>query len=79
MFTRQWWKAASKRAARSAAQAFLVAFGTDQLHWLNLDWKQVLISTIGMGVASYATSIALPPEEAGVPRRRRRKHRKEPA
>lgn len=73
MFTRKWWIAAGKRAARSAAQAFLLAFGTDQLHWLELDWKQVLISTVGMGVLSFATSIAFPPEEAKTPRRRRRK------
>lgn len=61
MFTRTWWQAAGERAAKSAAQGFVLTFGSDVTGWLSLDWKTIVTATVGMGVLSLATSIITTP------------------
>lgn len=66
MFSRRWWKAVTNRAVRSAMQGFVFAVGTNVLGWMTLDWRQVAVTSVGMGVLSVATSIIsspLSPEE----------------
>lgn len=61
MFSRKWWLAARDRAARSAAQGFLLLFGTTVPGWMSLDWKTLVYGTVGAAVLSLATSVAFPP------------------
>lgn len=61
MFSALWWKRALERAAKSAAQGFLLGVGTDAAGWLTLSWANVAIVTGGMAILSIATSIVTTP------------------
>lgn len=68
LFTKKWWLIARNRAARSAAQGFTLTatplITAGMAGAVQFGWMQVAIiayGTIGMGVASLATSIARSP------------------
>ena len=56
-----WWTAATVRAIKTAAQAFIGACGTIAVIY-QLDWRVVAGTTIMAAVLSYATSLAGLPE-----------------
>lgn len=64
MFSRPWWIKARNRAARSAAQMFILAAGSDAMGWVNLRWDQVGLAIVGAIVLSVAHFILITPEEA---------------
>jgi hypothetical protein len=67
LFSRRWWRSARNRAARSAAQAFLLATGSAGIGWKQLNVLDVGIIVAAFFTASIATSIAfnpVPEEEA---------------
>lgn len=59
---KKWLKAASIRAAKTAAQAVIVLTGTDAVNILTLDWGQILGVAAGMAFVSILTSVAGLPE-----------------
>ncbi len=57
MFTRTFWKKATERAAKSAAQAAILVFGADQINAFTADWTTVAGFAVGGAVLSYLTSV----------------------
>lgn len=57
-----WWKAASVRALKTAAQAAIGAIGTGAIGLFQADWANVLSIALMAAVISYLTSIAGLPE-----------------
>ncbi len=58
MFTRIFWKKATERAAKTAAQAVALAIGTaagfDAIH---ADWEYIGSMALGGAILSYLTSV----------------------
>lgn len=67
LFSKQWWSATRDRAARSAAQGFILAVGSSVTPWMSLNWAYVAYATVGMGVLSFATSILISPAPPDTP------------
>lgn len=67
LFSKDWWAAARDRAAKSAAQGFILAVGTAVTPWMHLNWTYVAYSAAGMAVLSFATSILISPAPPGTP------------
>lgn len=71
MLTRDFWRGAAERAAKTLAQALIAAIGTEQLGILELDWRQVLSLGLTAAVLSLLTSVASAPfgprAEVGTP------------
>lgn len=61
MMVKQWFKKASIRAVKTAAQAFLAVSGTTAV-LTTLQLKTALISALSAGLLSYITSLAGLPE-----------------
>lgn len=61
MMVKQWFKRASIRAVKTAAQAFLAVSGTTAV-LTTLQLKTALISALSAGLLSYITSLAGLPE-----------------
>lgn len=61
MMIKQWFKKASIRAVKTAAQAFLAVSGTTAV-LTTLQLKTALISALSAGLLSYITSLAGLPE-----------------
>ena len=58
----QFWKSAAERAAKTAAQAIILAVGAAQgLDLFALDWQRVGAAAIGGAVLSLLTSIVSSP------------------
>lgn len=57
MFTRAFWKKATERAAKSAAQAAVLVIGADQVNAFAADWADVAGFALGGAVLSVLTSI----------------------
>lgn len=57
-----WWKAASVRALKTAAQAAIGAIGTGAIGIMEVDWAGVVSIAIMAAIISYLTSIAGLPE-----------------
>lgn len=57
MFTTKFWKKATERAAKTAAQAALLVIGADQVNALTADWADVAGFALGGAVLSYLFSI----------------------
>lgn len=58
MFTRAFWRDAAERAAKTAAQAAILAIGADQVNALTVGWVDVLGFAAGGLALSLLTSIA---------------------
>lgn len=60
MFSKQWWKDATERAAKTAAQAVLLfwAVGDGLLNAWTADWQGAGGVAVGGAVLSYLTSLA---------------------
>lgn len=58
MFTAAFWKAATERAIKSAAQVAILTIGADTINVVALDWAEVGGFALGGLVLSYLTSIA---------------------
>lgn len=68
MFTKAFWKDASERAVKTAAQFALVALGVDGAGLASLNWTVTGISIAGAVLASFVTSVisaATPPGQIG--------------
>lgn len=65
LFSKAWWEAANERAAKTAAQGFLLGVGPTVTSWMGADWKLLVYLTIGGALTSYATSITVPPAYPG--------------
>jgi len=63
LFTKPWWEAARDRAAKSAAQGFLLSIPPSTAGFMGADWRLIAYMTVGMGLVSLATSIVMPPPE----------------
>jgi hypothetical protein len=57
MFSRDFWIAATERAAKTAAQVFLALAGAQAFNVLTADWQALVGVTAGAAVLSYATSL----------------------
>ncbi|GAW54759.1 holin [Nocardioides sp. PD653] len=58
MFTKKFWKRASERAVKSAAQAAVLALGgAASLDAMHADWETVGSFALGGAVLSYLTSV----------------------
>jgi hypothetical protein len=57
MFSKPFWVAATERAAKSAAQAAIIAFGGDVVNAWAIDVKEVGGIVLGAAILSYLTSI----------------------
>ena len=58
MFTRAFWKRATERATKSAAQAAVLALGgAVSLDAMHADWQTVGSFALGGAVLSYLTSV----------------------
>lgn len=57
MWTRRFWKAATERAAKSAAQGVLLLAGADQLNAFHFDWQTAGGVALGAALLSYLTSV----------------------
>lgn len=66
LFTREWWVATRDRVVKSMAQALIFAIGANYAGWLDM-WYQTLIMVLTMGLLSFATAIAFPPNEVTEP------------
>ena len=58
IWTKAFWKAASERAIKTAAQSGLLVIGADQLNILTLDWVNLGGFAAGGALISVLTSIA---------------------
>lgn len=58
MWTKTWWRKVADRAAKTAAQTFILTVGSDMLGWMKLDWKFIAVAVVGMAALSFATSVA---------------------
>lgn len=58
MFTAKFWKDASERAFKSAAQALVLVVGADGFDLLNFNFLGGLATVATAGILSYATSLA---------------------
>ncbi|WP_372733628.1 holin [Nocardioides sp.] len=59
IFTRAFWKEATERAIKSAAQGAIVAgAGAAGFDALSADWRTLGGAALGMGLASLLTSVA---------------------
>lgn len=58
IFTIGFWKAATERAVKSAAQGAILTIGAGQLNVLALDWQNVAGFAGGAFVLSVLTSVA---------------------
>lgn len=58
MFTRTFWKKATERAVKTAAQSAILVFGADQVNALNANWDDVAGFALGGFVLSYLFSLA---------------------
>ena len=58
MFTTAFWKAATERAVKSAAQVAILTIGADTFNVVTMDWAEVAGFAGGGLVLSYLTSIA---------------------
>ena len=61
MLTKVFWLKALERAVKTAAQAALLAAGSDLVDVTTLDWQQVGFFAIGGAVLSVLTSLASTP------------------
>lgn len=59
--SKAWWQAATVRAIKTAAQAFIGSVGTTAGIY-ELDWRVVIGTTLMAAICSYATSLAGLPE-----------------
>lgn len=57
MFSRDFWIAATERAAKTAAQVFLALAGATVFNVLTADWLALVGVTVGAALLSYATSL----------------------
>lgn len=57
MWTKQFWKDAGERAAKTFAQALVAVFAVGQVSVLNVDWKTALATAGTAVVVSFLTSI----------------------
>lgn len=60
--TKLWWKAASIRAIKTAAQFGVVLIGSDMVNIVSLDWPYILGCMASGAVVSLLTSLAGLPE-----------------
>lgn len=58
MFTRKFWKKATERAVKTAAESAILVFGADQVNALSAQWADVAGFAIGGAVLSYLFSLA---------------------
>lgn len=61
IFTKEWWIAAGKRAAKTMAQAAIATIGTCAV-MSEVNWLMVLSASLLSGILSMLTSIAGLPE-----------------
>ncbi len=61
MFTTKFWRQATERAAKTAAQALILFWSADQLDVLHTDWKLAGGLAAGAAVLSVLTSVASTP------------------
>ena len=61
IFTKAFWLKALERAVKTAAQAALLAAGSDLVDVTTLDWQQVAFFAAGGAVLSVLTSVASGP------------------
>jgi hypothetical protein len=62
--TKQWWKAAGIRAARTVAQTAIASIGTSVV-LSNVNWLAVASASVLAGILSLLTSLAGLPEVDG--------------
>ena len=58
MFTAPFWKAATERAIKTAAQTAILTIGADTFNVVTLDWAEVAGFAGGGLLLSYLTSVA---------------------
>lgn len=58
MFTRTFWRKATERALKTAAQSAILVFGADQINALSANWSDVGGFALGGLVLSYLFSIS---------------------
>lgn len=61
MFTLTFWKLATERAAKTAAQAAVLVIGADQFNAIAVDWPEVGGFALGGAILSYLTSVISAP------------------
>lgn len=61
MFTRAFWRQALERAAKSAAQAFLLYCAGSRIDWVTFEWGTAGWAALGGAVLSVATSLVSSP------------------
>jgi hypothetical protein len=57
MFSKQFWRDATERALKTAAQAGILALGAGQINVIGLDVMNIAGFMVGGAVLSYLTSI----------------------
>ena len=57
IFTRNFWKASTERAVRTAAQSAILVIGADQFNVITVDWAEIGGFALGGAVLAYLTAL----------------------